>query len=51
GMFVGKLMPLSLACDHRVVDGAEGARFLQRVIDLVQEEPESLLAPVRGRLT
>ncbi|RMH23696.1 MAG: 2-oxo acid dehydrogenase subunit E2, partial [Planctomycetota bacterium] len=33
GMFVGKLMPLSLACDHRVVDGAEGARFLQRVID------------------
>ena len=47
GMFVGKLMPLSLACDHRVVDGAEGARFLQRVIDLVQHEPESLLAPVR----
>ncbi len=48
GLHVGKLMPLSLACDHRVVDGAEGARFLQRVIDLMQDDPESLLAPGRG---
>jgi len=48
GLFVGKLMPLSLACDHRVVDGAEGARFLQRVIDLLQHTPDTLLAPVRG---
>ena len=48
GLHVGKLMPLSLACDHRVVDGAEGARFLQRVIDLLQNDPESLLAPGRG---
>ncbi len=48
GMFVGKLMPLSLACDHRVVDGAEGARFLQYVIDLLQGAPESLLGPARG---
>lgn len=48
GMFVGKLMPLSLACDHRVVDGAEGARFLQYVIDLLQDAPETLLAPARG---
>lgn len=47
GLHVGKLMPLSLACDHRVVDGAEGARFLQYVIDLLQGAPETLLAPVR----
>lgn len=48
GLHVGKLMPLSLACDHRVVDGAEGARFLQYVIDLLQGAPETLLAPARG---
>jgi len=48
GLHVGKLMPLSMACDHRVVDGAEGARFLQRVIDLLQQQPDSLLAPARG---
>ncbi|MGJ8868721.1 2-oxo acid dehydrogenase subunit E2, partial [Salmonella enterica] len=25
GIFVGNLLPLSLACDHRVVDGATAA--------------------------
>ncbi len=44
---IAKLMPLSLAADHRTVDGAEAAKFLQHVIDLLQA-PESLLAPARG---
>ncbi len=46
GMFyAGKIMPLSLSCDHRVVDGALGARFLNTVIQLL-EQPDAL---VRGR--
>ncbi len=40
--YAGKSMPLSLSCDHRVVDGAEGARFLQTLIKLL-EQPESLV--------
>jgi len=44
---VGKLLPLSLACDHRVVDGAEGARCLARIVELLQR-PQELLTPVRG---
>ncbi len=44
---VGKLLPLSLACDHRVVDGATGALCLARIIELLQE-PEQLLGPARG---
>ena len=43
GMFyAGRVMPLSLSCDHRVVDGAEGARFLNTVVGLLQD-PASLL--------
>ena len=34
-------MPLVLAFDHRVLDGAEAARFVNRVIELL-EEPEKL---------
>ncbi|MDQ7014024.1 MAG: dihydrolipoamide acetyltransferase family protein [Planctomycetota bacterium] len=44
---VGKLLPLSLACDHRVVDGATGALCLARIIELLQE-PEQLLGPARA---
>ncbi len=39
---VGKLMPLSLACDHRVVDGATGALALAAIVKLL-ERPEELL--------
>jgi pyruvate dehydrogenase E2 component (dihydrolipoamide acetyltransferase) len=46
GMFVGKLMPLSLACDHRVVDGATAALALAEILRLLQD-PESLLGPAR----
>ncbi len=47
GMFVGKLMPLSLACDHRVVDGATAALALAEIIKLLQD-PEHLLSPARA---
>lgn len=43
---VGKLMPLSLACDHRVVDGATAALALARIVELLQS-PEQLMAPAR----
>jgi pyruvate dehydrogenase E2 component (dihydrolipoamide acetyltransferase) len=43
GMFgVGKLLPLSLGVDHRVVDGATAALFLAKVIELLQS-PDDLL--------
>jgi pyruvate dehydrogenase E2 component (dihydrolipoamide acetyltransferase) len=47
GIFVGNLLPLSLACDHRVVDGATAALALAEIIALLQD-PEQLLAPARG---
>jgi pyruvate dehydrogenase E2 component (dihydrolipoamide acetyltransferase) len=37
----GKRMHLTLSCDHRVVDGALGARYLQALVELL-EQPESL---------
>ncbi|MCA9290151.1 MAG: 2-oxo acid dehydrogenase subunit E2, partial [Phycisphaerales bacterium] len=40
--YAGKVLPLSLSCDHRVVDGAEGARFLNTVVGLL-EHPSTLL--------
>ena len=41
--YAGLVLPLSLSCDHRVVDGAEGARFLNTVVKLL-EDPDALLA-------
>ncbi len=43
---VGMLLPLSLACDHRVVDAATAALALARVVELLQS-PEGLMAPAR----
>jgi len=43
---VGKLLPLSLSADHRVVDGATAATALAKIIELLQS-PEQLLTPVR----
>jgi pyruvate dehydrogenase E2 component (dihydrolipoamide acetyltransferase) len=45
-MRVGLLMPLSLACDHRVVDGATAALALAEIVRLLQE-PEGLMTPAR----
>jgi len=40
---VGRRMKMTISCDHRVMDGAMGARFLQDVKRLL-EEPLRLLA-------
>ncbi|RMH39915.1 MAG: pyruvate dehydrogenase complex dihydrolipoamide acetyltransferase [Deltaproteobacteria bacterium] len=37
----GKRMALTMSCDHRVIDGALGARFLDELVDLLQQ-PERL---------
>ncbi|MBI2205895.1 MAG: 2-oxo acid dehydrogenase subunit E2 [Candidatus Rokubacteria bacterium] len=42
GLGVGRRMKLTISCDHRVMDGAMGARFLQDVGRLL-EEPLRLL--------
>jgi pyruvate dehydrogenase E2 component (dihydrolipoamide acetyltransferase) len=42
GVGVGRRMNMSISCDHRVMDGAMGARFLQDVKRLL-EEPLRLL--------
>jgi len=39
---VQPMMTICLSCDHRVVDGARGAQFLQALADLI-EEPLRLL--------
>lgn len=39
----GNIMKLTLSCDHRAVDGATGAAFLQTVKSLL-EEPIRILA-------
>ena len=39
---VGNVMKLTLSCDHRVVDGASGAAFLQTLVALL-EEPMAML--------
>jgi pyruvate dehydrogenase E2 component (dihydrolipoamide acetyltransferase) len=39
------MLPLSLSYDHRVIDGADGARFLQWIVEAM-EEP--LLIPLEG---
>jgi pyruvate dehydrogenase E2 component (dihydrolipoamide acetyltransferase) len=37
GAFVPRLrLPLSLSIDHRVVDGADGARFLGRIVEAIE---------------
>ena len=39
---IGNTMKLTLACDHRVVDGLTGAKFLQSLKPLI-ENPLSML--------
>jgi pyruvate dehydrogenase E2 component (dihydrolipoamide acetyltransferase) len=40
--YAGQCLPLSISCDHRVVDGAEAVRFLNTVVQLL-ESPETLI--------
>lgn len=44
-MAVRLMMPLSLSYDHRLVDGATAARFLNDVIDYLEAPSRLLLAP------
>jgi len=37
------MVPLSLSYDHRVIDGAEAARFSQRIVTLLQDIRQLLL--------
>jgi pyruvate dehydrogenase E2 component (dihydrolipoamide acetyltransferase) len=41
-VLAAQTMILTLGCDHRAVDGASGARFLQDLVAAV-EDPENLL--------
>jgi pyruvate dehydrogenase E2 component (dihydrolipoamide acetyltransferase) len=42
--FVPRLMlPLSLSYDHRVIDGAEAARFSQRLVMYLQDLRDVLM--------
>ena len=34
---VGNMMKVTLSCDHRVVDGATGAAFLNTVKDILED--------------
>jgi len=40
---VGHLLPLSLAVDHRIVDGGEAARFMLRLMEYLQDPAAMLL--------
>ena len=43
GEFMPRLMlPLSLSYDHRIIDGAEAARFLRWLCEMLEGSPESL---------
>ena len=47
GEFVPKLMlPLSLSYDHRLIDGAEAARFLRWLCETLEKSPESIFERV-----
>ena len=37
-----KLMTLTLSCDHRVIDGALGAQFLQKLKTLLENPDKNL---------
>ena len=43
----GKVMRLTLSCDHRIVEGAAAARFMSALKDTL-EEPEELLKGIQG---
>ena len=38
-----QVMKLTLSCDHRVVDGAKGARFLQTLKDYLEDPVKMLI--------
>jgi pyruvate dehydrogenase E2 component (dihydrolipoamide acetyltransferase) len=41
---IGHVLPLSLSVDHRIVDGAEAARFIAKVMEFLRDPLSLLLA-------
>jgi pyruvate dehydrogenase E2 component (dihydrolipoamide acetyltransferase) len=41
---IGHILPLSLSVDHRIIDGAEAARFIAKVIEFLKDPVSILLA-------
>jgi pyruvate dehydrogenase E2 component (dihydrolipoamide acetyltransferase) len=41
---IGHVLPLSLSVDHRIIDGAEAARFIAKVIEFLKDPVSLLLA-------
>ena len=39
---LGLMLPLSLSYDHRIIDGAEAARFLRWLCGVLEESPGSI---------
>ena len=40
---IGPRMKVTMSCDHRVIDGASGARFLQTLAELLEEPAMALV--------
>ena len=40
------MLPLSLSYDHRIIDGAEAARFLRWLCEMLERSPESIFEQV-----
>ncbi|MBN2322974.1 MAG: 2-oxo acid dehydrogenase subunit E2 [Spirochaetes bacterium] len=43
GVGFRSVMHLTLSCDHRVIDGAVGARFLKSLVDMIEDPITALL--------
>ena len=41
---IGHILPLSLSVDHRIIDGAEAARFIAKIIEYLKDPVSLLLA-------
>ncbi len=43
GILIRKIANISITCDHRVIDGAYAARFMQYLKELTEKSPEELV--------
>ncbi len=43
GIFIGKIMNISISCDHRFIDGATAARFMQTFKNTIEEHIEEAI--------
>ena len=48
-IFIGHTMKLTASCDHRIVDGVTGAKFVASLVALL-ERPDELLEMIRERV-